>query len=152
MSKARKDAAKKKSVAQKAATRAKKLQGFAPVVGGSSSANGATNGQSRTGLDDANSAQELFALATATIGNATTKAEYASAIQMLRQAIRVDPDQADYFVCLGTAYAHAEQHDFALAACEMALQLAPEHAVAAENRRHALKALGLPETTLIDRT
>jgi lipoprotein NlpI len=71
---------------------------------------------------------------------------------MLRQAIRVDPDQADYFVCLGTAYAHAEQHDFALAACEMALQLAPEHAVAAENRRHALKALGLPETTLIDRT
>jgi tetratricopeptide (TPR) repeat protein len=149
MSKARKDAAKKKSVAQKAATRAKKLQGFAPVVGESSSANGAENAKSGIAPDDTSAAQALFALATTTIDTATTDADYATGIELLRQAIRINPNQADYFVSLATAYAHAEQHDFALAACEMALQRAPEHAVAAEYRRHALKALGLPETTQI---
>jgi Tfp pilus assembly protein PilF len=143
MSKASKEAAKKKSVAQKAATRAKKQQGLAPAVGQPSSPND---------VDDAITAQELFERATTTINTARTDADYASAIELLRQAIRHDPNQTEYFVSLATGYAHVAQHDFALAACEMALQLTPEHALAAENRRHALKALGLPETTLIDRT
>jgi Tfp pilus assembly protein PilF len=143
MSKASKEAAKKKSVAQKAATRAKKQQGLAPAVGQPSSPND---------VDDASTAQELFERATTTINTARTDADYASAIELLRQAIRHDPNQTEYFVSLATGYAHVAQHDFALAACEMALQLTPEHALAAENRRHALKALGLPETTLIDRT
>ena len=141
MSKARKEAAKKKTIAQKAATRTKKLQGFMPVVGELNAANSA---------EGASSASELFARATTTINTASTDSDYASAIELLRQAIRIDPNQAEYFVSLAAAYAHAQQHDFALAACEMALQLAPDHAVAAENRRYALRALGLPETTLID--
>ena len=140
MSKARKEAAKKKSVAQKAATRAKKLQNLGPVACELSTTNH---------VKDDSAAQELFLRATTAIDTATTDADFAAAIELLRQAIRIDPNQADFFVSLATAYAHSEQHDFALAACEMALQLAPEHAVAAENRRHALKALGLPETTLI---
>jgi tetratricopeptide (TPR) repeat protein len=143
MSKARKEVAKKKSVAQKAATRAKKLRGLSPVLDEPSSSNG---------VENVSTAQELFERATNTISTAKTDADHASAIELLRQAIRIDPNQAEYFVSLAIGYAHAEQHDFALAACEMALQLAPEHAVAAENRRHALKALGLPETTTIDRT
>ena len=142
MSKARKEAAKKKSVAQKAATRAKKLQGLASSVAELSSPND---------VDDASTAQALFERATTTMNTATTNTDYAAAIELLRQAIRIDPNQAEYFVSLGIGYAHAEQHDFALAACEMALQLTPEHPVAAENRRHALKALGLPETTTVDR-
>jgi tetratricopeptide (TPR) repeat protein len=149
MSKARKEAAKKKSVAQKAATRAKKLQSVVPLVSEPSFTNGAYNAKSDTAPEDINAAQALFAQATTTIDTATTYADYAAGIELLRKAIRIDPNQADYFVGLATAYAHAEQHDFALAACEMALQLAPENAVAAEYRRHALKALGLPETTQI---
>ena len=141
MSKASKEAAKKKSVAQKAATRAKKLQRSIPETGQLSSGNG---------LNGSSAAQELFLRATTTIDTATTDADFASAIELLRQAIRIDPNQADFFVSLATAYAHSEQHDFALAACEMALRLMPEHAVASENRRHALKALGLPENTQID--
>ena len=140
MSKARKEAAKKKSVAQKAATRAKKLQNLVPVTCELSTTNH---------VEDDSAAHELFLRASTTIDTATTEADFAAAIELLRQAIRIDPNQADFFVSLATAYAHTEQHDFALAACEMALQLSPEHAVAAENRRHALKALGLPETTLI---
>jgi len=142
MSKASKEAAKKKSVAQKAATRAKKQQGLAPV----------DQPNSPNDVDDASAAQELFERATTTINTARTDADYAYAIELLRQAIRHDPKQTEYFVSLAIGYAHVAQHDFALAACEMALQLTPEHAVAAENRRHALKALGLPETTTIDRT
>jgi len=142
MSKARKEAAKKKSVAQKAATRAKKLQGLASSVAEPSSPND---------VDDASTAQALFERATTTITTASTDADYASAIELLRQAIRHDPHQTEYFVSLAISYAHVAQYDFALAACEMALQLTPEHALAAENRRHALKALGLPETTMIDR-
>jgi len=142
MSKVSKEAAKKKSVAQKAATRAKKLKGLAAAVGHSSSPND---------VDDASTAQALFDRATNTITTARTDAEYASAIELLRQAIRLDPNQAEYFVSLAISYAHVAQYDFALAACEMALQLTPEHALAAENRRHALKALGLPETTMIGR-
>ena len=141
MSKASKEAAKKKSVAQKAATRAKKLQRSTPETGQLSSGNG---------LNGSRAAQELFLRATTTIDTATTDADFGSAIELLRQAIRIDPNQADFFVSLATAYAHSEQHDFALAACEMALRLMPEHAVASENRRHALKALGLPENTQID--
>lgn len=141
MSKARKEAAKKKSVAQKAATRAKKMQRSIPETGQLSSGNG---------LNGSSAAQELFLRATTTIDTATTDADFGSAIELLRQAIRIDPNQADFFVSLATAYAHSEQHDFALAACEMALRLMPEHAVASENRRHALKALGLPENTQID--
>lgn len=143
MSKARKDAAKKKSLAQKAATRAKKAHGLTPLGGMPESSKEATA---------ANLAQELFAKATSTIETAATDADYRSAIDLLRQAIRLNPDEAEYFVSLSLAYAHAEQHDFALAACEMALQLAPDHPVAADNKRNALKALGLPETTLIDPT
>ena len=142
MSKASKQAAKKKSVAQKAATKAKKLQPLVPEVEKQSS-------ETDT-LEDVNVARELFKHATSELNNATTQSEYSSVIDLLRQAIRLDPGQVDYFVSLAIAYAHAAQHDFALAACEMALRLAPEHAIAAENRRHALKALGLPETTRIN--
>jgi len=154
MSKARKDAAKKKSVAQKAATRAKKLQG----LGQTERKPGTTrkpdvpiglelNASHYTEYSD--SAQELFERAAAAIETATINSDYLEAIDLLREAIRIDPNQADYFVSLAEAYAHTEQHDFGLAACEMALRLAPQHAVAAKNRQHALKALGLPDTTVL---
>jgi len=128
MSKARKEAAKKKSIAQKAATRANKLQ--------SASAN----------TDETDSAQELLLLGT----TALTNEEFTTAIELLRQAIRMNPQNVDSFVSLGLAYANLGQHDFALAACEMALQLEPGHSIALENRSHALRALGLPMTTLVN--
>lgn len=143
MNKARKEAAKRKTVAQRAATRAKKLHGLMPLGGMPESSKEAP---------DTSLAQELFAEATSAIETAATDADYQSAIDLLRQAIRLNPGEAEYFVSLSLAYAHAEQHDFALAACEMALQLAPNHPVAADNKLKALKALGLPETTLIDPT
>jgi tetratricopeptide (TPR) repeat protein len=142
MSKARKEAAKKKSVAQKAATRAKKLQSLMPILEESGSTNLA---------EDASAAKELFSRATTTLDTAASGADYRSAIDLLRQAIRIDPNSVEYFVSLSVAYAHAKKHDFALAACEMALQIAPGHPIAAQNRRNALKELGLPETTLINR-
>jgi len=152
MSKASKEAAKKKSVAQKAATRAKKQQDCEPpdlkgvlstgpnlpVIPGSASTNSAEN---------FNLSKDLFEQADDAIKTAKTDADYAIAIDLLRQAIRLDPNKADYFVSLAEAYAHLGQHDFGLAACEMALRLAPENHVAARNRGLALKALGLPETT-----
>ena len=127
MSKARKEAAKKKSLAQRAAIRAKKQQMASQEIG------------------QCPSFQELFERGAAALANEA----FTSAIDLLREAIRLDPENADCFVSLGTAYAHLGQHDFALAACEMALQIDPEHVLAMANRSHALKALGLPETTLV---
>ena len=130
MNKARKEAAKKKSLAQRAATQAKKLQTAPPESG------------------EPSSSEDLFERGT----TALTNEAFTSAIDLLREAIRLDPKNADCFVSLGTAYAHMGQHDFALAACEMALQMDPEHTIAMENRSHALRALGLPETTLVSAT
>ena len=152
MSKASKEAAKKKSVAQKAVTRAKKLES---IVQTNREASSTTQSEipeegrlvSKNELELFASAHELFEKATAALKTATSDAGYSTAIDLLRQAIRLDPRQADYFASLAVAYAHTDQHDMGLAACEMALQLAPDHAVASENRRHALKALGLPDNT-----
>jgi len=94
-------------------------------------------------------AQELFERACTAIETASPHHDYPSVIELLRQAIRINPSEPNYFVSLGTAYAHGGQHDYALAAFEMALQLAPEHVLAARNRRKALEALGLPENTQI---
>lgn len=154
MSKARKEAAKKKSVAQKSTTRAKKLHSLEQTERepGTTRKPNVPTGLGLTSANDteySDSAQALFERAAAAIEMATINSDYLAAIDLLRQAIRIDPNQADYFVNLAEAYAHTEQHDFGLAACEMALRIAPQHAVAAENRRHALKALGLPDTTVL---
>ena len=127
MSKARKEAAKKKSIAQKAATRANKLQSATEQIGGPESA------------------QELFARGATALNNE----EFTTSIELLRQAIRLNPQHVDSFVSLGLAYANLGQHDFALAACEMALQLDREHPVALENRRFMLNAMGLPDSTVV---
>jgi tetratricopeptide (TPR) repeat protein len=152
MSKARKEAAKKKAVAQKAATKAKKLQTLVleDEQSGSTPGPGVQEGDEPSPaelLDDVDLARELFERATFALKTATDKGEYSSVIDFLRQAIRLDPNQVDYFVSLAIAYSHAGQHDFALAASEMALQLAPDHPIAAENRRQAIRALRLPITT-----
>jgi Flp pilus assembly protein TadD len=128
MSKARKEAAKKKSIAQKAATLANKVRPDPqPIV-------------------EINSAHDLLLL-----GNtALTNQEFATAIELLRQAVRIDPQNVEIFVTLGLAYANIGQHDFALAACQMALQLDPEHSTALENRGHALRVLGLTETDAVN--
>ena len=128
MSKARKEAAKKKSIAQKAATQANKLRPAPKPIG------------------ETNSAHDLLVQ-----GNtALTNQEFATAIELLRQAIRIDPQNVEIFVTLGLAYANIGQHDFALAACQMALQLEPEHSIALENRSHALRVLGLTETDVVN--
>ena len=123
MSKARKEAAKKKSIAQKAATRANKLQSATEQIGGPESA------------------QELFARGATALNNE----EFTTSIELLRQAIRLNPQHVDSFVSLGLAYANLGQHDFALAACEMDR----EHPVALENRRFMLNAMGLPDSTVV---
>ena len=152
MSKARKEVAKKKSVAQKAATRAKKLQNFEqpglkPVSNTDPNFLVMHGSASTLRTERFNLSNDLFEQADAAIKTARTDTDYAIAIDLLRQAIQLDPNKADYFVSLAEAYAHLGQHDFGLAACEMALRLAPENHVAARNRGLALKALGLPETT-----
>ena len=124
MSKARKEAAKKKSIAQNAATRANKLQSAAEQIGK---------------INETVAAQELLVLGT----TALTNEEFTTAIDLLRQAIRMNPQNVDSFISLGLAYANLGQHDFALAACEMALKLDPQNSLALENREHALRALGL---------
>jgi len=127
MSKARKEAAKRKSIAQKAATTANKLQAKTKQI------------------SETDTADEAFLMGT----TALAKEEFSTAVELLRQSIRVNPTNVNSFLRLGLAYANLGQHDYALAACEMALQLEPENVVALENRGHALKALGLPETTTV---
>ena len=128
MSKARKEAAKKKSLAQKAATQANKLR-TAPEP-----------------IRETNSPQDLLLRGNTALVNQ----EFMTAIELLRQAIRIDPQNVESFVTLGLAYANIGQHDFALAACQMALQLEPEHSPALENRSHALRVLGLTEADVVN--
>ena len=128
MSKARKEAAKKKSIAQKAATQANKLRP-APEP-----------------IRETNSPQDLLLRGNTALVNQ----EFGTAIELLRQAIRIDPQNVESFVTLGLAYANIGQHDFALAACQMALQLEPEHSTALENRSHALRVLGLTEADVVN--
>jgi Flp pilus assembly protein TadD len=127
MSKARKEAAKRKSAAQKAATRAKKQRSANAVI------------------DEPNSEQELLERGV----RALSSEDFTIAIKILREAIRLNPQNPESFISLGIAYANMDQHDFALAACEMALQIEPEHSIALENRRSMLIALGLPNNTVV---
>ena len=127
MSKARKEAEKRKSAAQKAATRAKKQRSANAVI------------------DEPNSEQELLERGV----RALSSEDFTIAIKILREAIRLNPQNPESFISLGIAYANMGQHDFALAACEMALQLEPEHSIALENRRSMLIALGLPNNTVV---
>jgi tetratricopeptide (TPR) repeat protein len=143
MNKARRDATKKKSAAQKAATHAKKRQAVLSAMQVFSPPEVVDQTEST------DSPRALFVRATTTMSTATAEADYGTVIDLLRRAIRIDPHQVDYFIHLASAYAHAGQQDFALAASELALRLEPHHRFAAENRRQALKALGLPETTRI---
>jgi len=143
MSKARKEAAKKKSVAQKAATRANRIRNLAAVDGKPEFKQPAFSAEDAS--DQSRDAHPLFDLAT----KALDEKAFDSAIELLRQAIRLDPMNPELFVRLGVAYANTEQHDFALAACEMAMKLDPNHTVARKNRRYALQALGLPESTTL---
>ena len=127
MSKARKEAAKRKSVAQKAATLANKQRSADEII------------------DESNSEQKLLERG----GTALTSGDFTIAIKVLREAIRLNPQNPESFISLGTAYANMGQHDFALAAIEMALQIDPEHAIALESRRSMLIALGLPNSTVV---
>jgi Flp pilus assembly protein TadD len=127
MSKARKEAAKRKSAAQKAATRANKQRSVNVTI------------------DEPNSEQELLERGV----RALSSEDFTIAIKILREAIRLNPQNPESFISLGIAYANMGQHDFALAACEMALQIEPEHSIALENRRSMLVALGLPNNTVV---
>jgi tetratricopeptide (TPR) repeat protein len=127
MSKARKEAAKRKSAAQKAATRANK-QRSANVT-----------------IDAPNSEHELLERGA----RALSSEDFTIAIKILREAIRLIPQNPESVISRGIAYANLGQHDFALAACEMALQIEPEHSIALENRRAMLAALGLPNSTVV---
>jgi Flp pilus assembly protein TadD len=127
MNKTRKEAAKKKSAAQKAATRANKQRSNPEAV------------------IEPNAEVELLGRSATALMNE----EFTVAIALLREAIRLNPQNAESFINLGIAYANMEQHDFALAACEMALRIEPEHSVALENRRAMLGALGLPNSTVV---
>ena len=127
MSKARKEAAKRKSIAQKAATRANKQRSATEETG------------------ETSPERELLERGTTALINE----EFTVAIELLREAIRLNPRNTESFVNLGIAYANIGEHDFALAACEMALQIEPEHSVALENRRSMLNALGLPNSTVV---
>jgi len=127
MSKARKEAAKRKSAAQKAATRANKQRSVNVTV------------------DELNPEQELLERGA----RALSSEDFTIAIKILREAIRLNPQNPESFISLGIAYANMGQHDFGLAACEMALQIDPEHSIALENRRSMLIALGLPNSTVV---
>jgi Flp pilus assembly protein TadD len=127
MSKARKEAAKRKSAAQKAATRANKQR--------------STN----VTIDEPNLEHELLERGA----RALSSEDFTIAIKILREAIRLNPQNPESFISLGIAYANMGQHDFALAACEMALQIEPEHSIALENRRSMLVALSLPNNTVV---
>ena len=127
MNKVRKQAARKKTIAQKAATLANRRQS-APKP-----------------IEEVDSAQELLHLGTIALSNN----EFATAVELLRQAIRTNPQNVDSFVSLGIAYANLGQHDFALAAYEMALQRDPKNSLALENRKYMLDALGLPDNIIM---
>jgi cytochrome c-type biogenesis protein CcmH/NrfG len=143
MSKARKEAARKKSVAQKAAKRANRIRSLATVEGRPGSKEPAFRAENAP--DQSCASHQLFDLAT----KAPDETAFKSDIELLRQAIRLDPMNPELFVSLGVAYANTEQHDFALAACERAIKLDPNHTLAQKNRSYALKALGLPESTTL---
>jgi Flp pilus assembly protein TadD len=139
MNKTRKEAAKKKSIAQKAAARAKKIKTLNEAIIKPSPA----VASEKKGIQEAPTQTEVLARANFALKND----DFEMAVTLLREAIRLDPLNPDTFVSLGIAYANLGQHDFALAASQMALQLNPEHAIAVKNRGLALSALGLPETT-----
>jgi Flp pilus assembly protein TadD len=139
MNKTRKEAAKKKSIAQKAAARAKKIQTLNESTINPSPA----VAPRKQGIDEIPTHNEVLSQANSALEND----DFETAVNLLREAIRLDPLNPDTFVSLGIAYANLGQHDFALAACLMALKINPEHAIAIKNRGLALSALDLPETT-----
>ena len=106
MSKARKEAAKKKSVAQKAATRAKKLQNLGPVACELSTTNH---------VRDDSAAQELFLRATTKIDTATTDADFAAAIEASAKASNTAAHH-DFGPAIGLLKREGEQFCEALAA------------------------------------
>jgi|GEM_PF-3064773 Flp pilus assembly protein TadD len=139
MNKTRKEAAKKKSIAQKTAARAKKIQ----TLNEATINPGPAVAPRKQGIDKIPTHNKVLAQTNSALEND----DFKMAVDLLRESIRLDPLNPDTFVSLGIAYANLGQHDFALAACLMALKINPEHAIAIKNRGLALSALDLPETT-----